>query len=143
MGLFQFQRMPFRLAGAPRSLQWLMDNIFRGLPFVTTYIDVLVHLPDEETHKHHLHQVFQRLQDAGLTLHGRKRHIRMDEVSYLGHIFSGSGMSPDQQIVKAIQDWPQPTDATTVLHFLGLASYYRRYIHSFTDFTSPLHNLTQ
>ncbi len=94
MGLFQFRRMPFGLAGAPGSFQRLMDKIFRGLPFGTTYIDdVLVHSVDEETHKNHLRQVFQRLQEAGLTLRGRKCHIGMTEVSYLGHVFSSAGMS--------------------------------------------------
>ena len=50
MGLFQFCRMPFGLAGAPSSFQRLMNQIFRGLPFVTTYIDdVLVHSANEKS----------------------------------------------------------------------------------------------
>ena len=60
MGLFQFTRMPFGLTGAPSSFQRLMNNIFRDLPFVTTYIDdILVHSANEEQHKEHLQQVFQ------------------------------------------------------------------------------------
>ncbi len=98
---------------------------------------------DEETHKNHLRQVFQRLQEAGLMLCGRKCQIGMTEVSYLGHVFSSAGMSPDLRKVKAIQDWPQPTDDTTVRRFLGLASYYRRYILQFAAIASPLHYLTQ
>lgn len=120
-----------------------MDKIFRGLPFVTTYMgDVLVHSPNEDTHKDHLHQAFRRLQDAGLTLRGRKCHIGMTEVAYLGHVFSGVGMSPNQEKVKAIRDWPEPTNETAVRGFLGLASYYRRYILHFADIASPLQCLT-
>jgi len=67
----------------------------------------------------------------------------MDEVPYLGHIFSGSGMSPDPAKVTAIQDWPIPTDVTDVRKLLGLASYSRWYIAQFSDITAPLHKLTQ
>ena len=85
MGLYQFRRMPFGLSGAPSSFQRLMDNIFRGLPFVTKYIDdILVHSVNTEEHRDHLRQVFQRLQRAGLTLRGKKCRIGMNEVPYLG-----------------------------------------------------------
>lgn len=144
MGLFQFCRMPFGLTGAPSSFQRLMNQIFRGLPFVTTYIDdVLVHSATEKEHMDHLRQVFQRLREAGLTLRGRKCHIAMRQVRYLGHVFSASGMSPDQEKIQAVREWPVPTNATEVRQFLGLASYYRRYIHQFANIAKPLNVLTQ
>ena len=136
--------MPFGLTGAPSSFQRLMDEVMRGLPFVSTYIDdVLIYSPDHATHRMHLQQVFQRLSEAGLTLRGRKCHIGMSSVSYLGHVFSGEGMLPDQQKIQAIQDWPTPHDVHTVRQFVGLASYYRCYIHKFADIVAPLHKLTQ
>ena len=144
MGLFQFRHMPFGLAGAPSSFQRLMNQIFRGLPFVTTYIDdVLVHSASEEEHVGHLRQVFQCLREAGLTLRGRKCHIAMPQVRYLGHVFSATGMSPDQQKVQAVREWPVPTNVTEVRQFLGLSSYYRRYIYQFSDIAKPLNALTQ
>ena len=144
MGLFQFCRMPFGLAGAPSSLQQLMNQIFRGLPFVTTYIDdVLVHSADGEEHVGHLKQIFQHLREAGLTLRGLKWHIAMPKVVYLGHVFSTSGMALDHHKIVAVQEWPIPTNATEVRQFLGLASYYRRYIHQFADIAKPLNALTQ
>ncbi len=120
-----------------------MDNVLRGLPFVTTYQDdILVHSVCEEVHKLHLQEVFQRLAEAGLTFRGKKCCIGMSEVAYLGHVFSSSGMAPDPKKVQAVQDWPTPTDATTPQQFLGLASYYRRYIYGFADIAAPLHTLT-
>ena len=92
---------------------------------------------------HHLQEVFQRLADAGLTLRGKKCHIGMKEVSYLGHVFSSSGMAPDPKKIQVVQEWPVPTDVTQVRQFLGLASYYRRYIHHFSDIAAPLNNLTK
>lgn len=114
------------------------------MPFVTTYIDdVLLHSATEELHQQHLRAVFQQLKEAGLTLRGRKCHIVMSEVPYLGHVFSRTGMAPDQKKVQAVQEWPVPTDATEVRCFLGLASYYRRYVHQFSCIAAPLHSLTQ
>ena len=73
MDLFQFCRMPFGLTGTPGSFQRLKDTIFRGLSYVTIYLDdILIHSTTEEAHQEHLTTVFQRLNDAGLTLRGRK-----------------------------------------------------------------------
>ena len=67
MALYEFQRMPFGLSGAPSSFQRLLDKNFQGLPFVTTYMDdILVHSADNENHILHLDEVFKRLTDAGL-----------------------------------------------------------------------------
>ena len=66
----------------------------------------------------------------------------MSQVPYLGHVFSGTGMSPDKQKVSAVE-WPTPQNAADIRKFLGLASYYRRYILHFSDVAKPLHQLTQ
>ena len=67
----------------------------------------------------------------------------MSQVPYLGHVFSGKGISPDKQKLSAVKDWPTPQNAADVRKFLGLASYYRRYILHFCDIAKPLHQLTQ
>ena len=143
MGLYQFKWMPFGLMGAPGSFQRLMDKIMRGLPFVTTYIDdVLVHSQTEEQHKHHLQQVVQRLSDAGLTLRGYKCTLAMAQVIYLGHKFTQAGLTPDTSKIQAVREWPTPNNVSSVKQFLGLASYYRRYISKFSTIAAPLTNLT-
>ena len=52
-------------------------------------------------------------------------------------------MAPDPQKVQVVETWPVPTDTSAVRRFLGLASYYRRYIPRFADIAAPLNALTQ
>ena len=70
-------------------------NLSWGLPFITPYIDdVLIHSINREMHKTHLEQVFQRIEEAGLTLKGCKCRIGKHEVIYPGYVFSANGMRP-------------------------------------------------
>ena len=140
MGLYEFCRMPFGVTGGPSSFQRLMDKVLHGLSFATSYIDdVLVHSPNMKCHLQHLQQVFERLANAGLTLRGSKCQLGLDKVHYLGHVFSESGMSPDKEKIAVIKNWPIPKTVTEIRQFLGLASYYRRYIQKFADIATPLH----
>ena len=142
-GTVRICRMPFGLTDAPSFFQCVMDKTLQGLPFVTIYLDdILVHSESVETHAQHLRIVFQHIRDAGLTLRGSKYHLGLSSVYYLGHVFSAKGMSADPSKVQDITDWPVPTNATEVRQFLGLVSYYRRYILNFANIAAPLH-LTQ
>jgi len=66
----------------------------------------------------------------------------LNEVSFLGHIISGSGIAVDPSKVDAVSQWETPKSVTEVRSFLGLAGYYRRFIEGFSKLALPLTQLT-
>ena len=65
------------------------------------------------------------------------------EVVYLGYTVSRAGIAADPQKVEAVQNYPVPHDVESLHSFLGLASYYRRFIPGFSTIAGPLFVLIQ
>jgi hypothetical protein len=87
--------------------------------------------------------VFQRFREARLKLNPEKCQLFRREVRYLGHIVSPKGISTDPEKLKAVQEWPTPQNEHDTRSFLGLCTYYRRFISGFSDITTPLIKLTE
>jgi len=66
----------------------------------------------------------------------------LNEVSFLGHIISGSGISVDPSKVDVVSQWETPKSVTEVRSFLGLVGYYRRFIEGFSKLALLLTQLT-
>ncbi|CAG8698215.1 11603_t:CDS:1, partial [Ambispora gerdemannii] len=81
------------------------------------------------------------LREAGLRLNVDKCHFCKEQLEFLGHIITQDGIQPDPAKVEKVKDFPQPTNITELRGFLGLASYYRRFIQEFSNIAEPMHKL--
>ena len=145
-GLYQFKVMPFGLCNAPATFERLMEQVLSGLSWEILLIyldDVIVYAKTWEEELERLRRVFSRLREAKLKLNPKKCHLFKSRVNYLGHVVSREGVSTDPDKIAAIKDWPVPSNTKDLRSFLGLCSYYRRYVKGFADVAKPLYRLQE
>lgn len=94
-----------------------------------------------EQHLKDLNAVFQQLRNAGLKLGPSKYTFGKCECIFLGHQISSTGIRPPPHRVKAIQDYPLPTSAKELQRFIGLLTWFRKFIPNFIAISKPLHEL--
>ena len=85
--------------------------------------DILVYSKTLEEHVQHVKEVFQLLQANQLYIKYSKCLFAQPQLEYLGHIIGVHGVSTDPEKVKAVQQWPTPSNIKQVRSFLGLAGY--------------------
>ena len=138
--------MPMGLTGSLPVLQSLMEGVLVGLTWKSTipYLDdkiILSRTADE--HVARLREVFQRFKDANLKINLLKCEFFRQHVPFLGHVLSPDGIQTDPAKTSALRQYLIPTSVTEVKSFLGLCSYYRRYVRNFASVARPLHQLTE
>ena len=143
-GHYEWLVMPFGLTNAPTTFQCLMNDIFPGLlrKFVLVFFDdILVYSVTWKDHLQHLEVVLNILKQHQLFARFSKCCFGLQQIDYLGHTLSGSGIAMDEMKLEAIQRWPIPTNLKQMRGFLGLTGYYRRFIKSYATIAAPLTDL--
>lgn len=145
-GLLQFTVMPFGLHSAAATFQRLMDGVLGPElePNVFVYLDnVIIASKTFTDHINHLRNVFTRLRAARLKVNISKCKFCVPSLRYLGHIIDKNGIHTDPEKVRTIEEWPIPGNVRQVRQFLGLASWYRRFVDNFARLAGPLIRLTK
>jgi len=135
--------MPFGLRNAPATFSRLVTKLLLGFEtFCAAYLDdILIFSESWEEHVKHLRLVFQRIQEAGLTLNPSKCEFAAAELDYLGHHIGLGCIKPRAKKVAALTEFPTPTNRRQLQQFLGLAGYYRKFVPHYADLSAILSDM--
>ena len=64
-----------------------------------------------------------------------------NSVVFLGHILLADGISTNLEKVEKVKNWPTTKNVKKVHSILGVALYYKHFIHHFTNKAQCLHDL--
>ena len=144
-GQFEFLVCPFGVTNAPPQFQAMVNDLFSDMldEFVICFLDdLIVYSPDMKTHAQHLERVLARLREQRLFAKASKSEIAVAGTDFCGHWVDHQGISPLPVKTKAILNWKPLSTVTDVRSFLGMTSFYRRYIYWYAQIAAPLYELT-
>ena len=94
-------------------------------------------------HDSNLLSLLDRARKVNLKLNKKRLRIRLDQVPYMGHLFTSEGLKPDPLKVDAIVNMPRPDDKRAVQRLLGCVTYLSRFIPTLSEVSEPLRMLTE
>ncbi len=141
--LWEWLVMPQGLKNAPATFNRLVQNAMRShRAYAPCYFDdIFVHSNAVEDHLKHLRAVFQTMREYKLYSNLKKCLFCLTEIPVLGCYVGAKGVRVDHEKVKAVSDWPVPTDVKSLRKWLGLANYMHRYAKGYAQMAKPLTDL--
>ena len=145
-GLFEWLVMPMGTCNAPSTFMALMHHIFQPYldKFVIIYVDdILLYSKNIEEHAEHLRLALQVLRDQKVYAKPSKCQFAAEHMKFLGYHVGADGISVNPEHVRAVAEWPVPTNISELQRFLGFCGWYRNFIHRYAEIASPLTDLTR
>lgn len=143
-GHYEFLRLPFGLVNAPSCFQQMMNKVLGNLRFdrVILYLDDVYLVTDTvEENLKLLEEVLNIFSSNGLTLNLKKCHFFKSEIDFLGYKIKSNTVMPNESKVEAVKNFPVPKSVHQLRQFLGLISYFRKFIRDCALLSSPLTKL--
>ena len=141
--LFRLTRLPFGISSAPGIFQKTMGTLLRGIPGVSVFIDdILISCETQAEHLESLEEVLMRLASVGLSVKRSKCKFLVPSTEFLSHLIDGIyGHPPSTDKIQVIQQAPTPTNVTELKSYIGLLSYYGKFLPHLCTCLAPLYRL--
>ena len=158
-GNFEWLVVPFGLHNAPPTAVRFANRIFMDFldKFVIIFMDdILIFSNTAEEHKEHLEQLFNRMREYKVYAHPDKCELLVQKLWYLGIGISPEGVFISDTTKEAIMNWeiPRPNQKnkkgnrranpdgkTAIRTFLGMVSFFRKFIPRLSERAKPLYDL--
>jgi len=144
-GQYEYVRMPFGLKNAPARFQRHINEVLGELirrGDLVAYIDnFMVATETIEKHLEVLDEVYSLLVRNLLDLRLHKCQFLWEEIEFLGHVVSEKGIRPSDRGIVAVKNFPIPRNVREIQSFLGLCSFFRKFIEGFSQVAGPLYDL--
>ncbi|UYV73220.1 K02A2.6-like [Cordylochernes scorpioides] len=135
-------RLSFGIKTAPAEFNRVIDRILQGLNKTISYFDdILVHGRSKQECRENLFACLERLCACDLHLNKNKCIYFQIKIEYLGHVIENNKISKSPSKVKAIIDMPQPKNIANLRRFLGMITYFSRFLPDVSTITYPLRRL--
>lgn len=145
-GQFESNVVRDGLRNAPSYFQNWLNDIFRSVlgRGVIIYIDdILCYAKTLEELRNITKEVFDIVRANSLYLKASKCEFEMRSITFLGYVISNHGVETDPTKVEAVRSFPKPTNLSESRSFIGLTSYYRRFVKGFSNIAGPITDLTK
>lgn len=131
-GQYEFLRAPFGLCNSPAIFQKYINAVFRehiaGDRVLTYMDDLIIPSRDESEGINNLREVLLTASEYGLNINWKKCRFLESRIEYLGHIVEGGTVKPSERKTAAVLNFPRPACFKDVQSFIGLTSYFRKFI---------------
>ena len=108
------------------------------------YIDyILITGSTDKEHLETLEKVLYKLKEAGIHLNKDKCFFLQESVVYLGYKIDKNGIHPLAEKVEAVKNAPEPKNITELKSYLGLLTYYSRFLPRMATMLAQLYRLLQ
>ena len=87
--------------------------------------------------------MLKRIKKAGLTVNREKSVFGKTEIKYLGVLVNRDGFRPDPEKIEPMLHFPVPKNLKQLCRFMGMASWYRKFLKDFATIAEPLTVLTK
>ena len=149
-GRYKWNCMPFGISVAPEEFQKRLNDALIGLQGIQTVADdVLIYGTGdtyEEALKDHddkLERFLKVCQNKGIKLNREKLKLRLEEVRYVGHVISATGLKPDPRKIDAVVNMPAPEDKQGVRRLMGTINYLQKFAPCLAEVTGPIRQLVK
>lgn len=144
-GQYEYTRMPFGLKNGPSFFMRFIYAAFRELiesRKILIYLDdILIPTETFDENLMILSEVLQITVTNCLDLNLSKCEFLFSGITYLGYFITKEGISPSKENIQAVLDYPVPRNFRELASFLGLMSYFRRFILNYATMAKPLQDV--